>query len=94
MLARATGAWEAAKAPGARSERSEYHHRVPDLPLALNHRSKLAASDADPAQVAFSPDGSMIVITERGTDSIVIYAVTPDGTFGTSLEISSEGPTP
>src|SRR5215217_9528649 len=31
----------------------------------------LAASDADPAQVAFSPDGSMVVITERGTDSIV-----------------------
>src|SRR5919206_4765723 len=29
----------------------------------------LAASDADPAQVGFSPDG-MIVITERGTDSI------------------------
>src|SRR3712207_6256254 len=28
----------------------------------------LAASDADPAQAAFSPDGSMIVITDRGTD--------------------------
>src|SRR5919112_4309349 len=26
----------------------------------------LEASDADPAQVAFSPDGSMVVITERG----------------------------
>jgi 6-phosphogluconolactonase len=55
---------------------------------------ELAASDADPAQVAFSPDGSMVVITERGTDSIVTYAVAPDGTFGASLEFSSEGPTP
>jgi 6-phosphogluconolactonase len=54
----------------------------------------LAASDADPAQVAFSPDGSMVVITERGTDSIVTYEVTPDGTFGASSEITSEGPTP
>jgi 6-phosphogluconolactonase len=55
---------------------------------------ELAARDADPAQVAFSPDGSMVVITERGTDSIVTYEVTPDGTFGASSEIASEGPTP
>jgi 6-phosphogluconolactonase len=55
---------------------------------------ELAASDADPAQVAFSPDGSMVVITERGTDSIVTYEVTPEGTFGASSEIASEGPTP
>ena len=54
----------------------------------------LDASDADPAQVAFSPDGSMIVITERGTDSIVTYAVASDGTFGVSSAIASEGPTP
>src|ERR671927_347530 len=52
----------------------------------------LAASDADPAQVGFSPDGSMIVITERGTDSIVTYEVAGDGTFGDSHEIASQGP--
>jgi 6-phosphogluconolactonase len=54
----------------------------------------LAASDADPAQVAFSPDGSMVVITGRGTDSIVTYEVAADGTFGASREIASQGPTP
>jgi 6-phosphogluconolactonase len=54
----------------------------------------LDARDADPAQVAFSPDGSMVVITERATDSIVTYEVTTDGTFGASGEIASEGPTP
>jgi 6-phosphogluconolactonase len=54
----------------------------------------LASSDADPAQVAISPDGSMIVITERGTDSIVTYEVAADGTFGASRSIASEGPTP
>src|SRR5215212_557223 len=54
----------------------------------------LDTSDADPAQVAFSPDGSMVVITQRGTDSVVAYEVTPDGTFGASREIASEGPTP
>jgi len=54
----------------------------------------LASSDADPAQVAFSPDGSMIVITERGTDSIETYEVAADGTFGASYTIPSQGPTP
>src|ERR687898_917646 len=54
----------------------------------------LDPSDADPAQVAFSPDGSMVLITERATDSIVTYEVTADGTFGASSEIASEGPTP
>jgi 6-phosphogluconolactonase (cycloisomerase 2 family) len=54
----------------------------------------LEASDADPAQIAFSPDGSMVVITQRGTDSIVVYEVTAEGTFGTSSEVASEGPTP
>jgi 6-phosphogluconolactonase len=54
----------------------------------------LEAGDADPAQVGFSPDGSMIVVTERGTDSIVTYTVAPDGTFGASRTIASQGPTP
>src|ERR687889_115397 len=54
----------------------------------------LDTSDADPAQVAFSPDRSMVVITQRGTDSIVTYEVTADDTFGASSEVASEGPTP
>jgi 6-phosphogluconolactonase len=54
----------------------------------------LDPSDADPAQVAFSPDGSMVVITQRGTDSIVTYELTAEGTFGDSSKIASEGPTP
>jgi 6-phosphogluconolactonase len=54
----------------------------------------LATSDADPAQVAFSPDGSMVVITQRGTDSIVTYALAADGTLGDPREIASQGPTP
>lgn len=54
----------------------------------------LAASDADPAQVAFTPDGSMLVITERGTDSIVSYPVMTDGSLGAPRAIASSGPTP
>jgi 6-phosphogluconolactonase (cycloisomerase 2 family) len=52
------------------------------------------ASDADPAQVGFSPDGSLVVVTQRGTDSIVTYQVGSDGTFGASETVASQGPTP
>jgi 6-phosphogluconolactonase len=60
--------------------------RVPD--------EQVLESDADPAQVGFSPDGSMVVITQRGTDSIVTYQVGADGTFGASSTVASLGPTP
>jgi 6-phosphogluconolactonase len=56
--------------------------------------TQLLASDADPAQVGFSPDGSMVVITQRGNDSIVTYHVGADGTFGASSTVASQGPTP
>jgi 6-phosphogluconolactonase len=75
--------------PGVASFRLHAHGIAP---VAGSDQS-LAAS-ADPAQVAFSPDGSMIVITERGTDSIVTYVVESDGTFGASRAIASQGPTP
>lgn len=52
------------------------------------------ASDADPAQVGFSPDGSMVVVTQRGTDSIVAHEVAADGSFGASTAVASQGPTP
>jgi 6-phosphogluconolactonase len=51
-------------------------------------------ADADPAQVAFGPGGSMVAVTERGTDSIATYEVASDGTFGAFSKVSSEGPTP
>jgi 6-phosphogluconolactonase len=51
-------------------------------------------SDADPAQVAFSPDGSLVVVTARGTDLIVTHEIAGDGTFGASDAIASQGPTP
>jgi 6-phosphogluconolactonase len=51
-------------------------------------------ADADPAQVAFGPGGSMVAVTQRGTDSIATYEVSADGTFGLSGMVASEGPTP
>ena len=50
--------------------------------------------DADPAQIAFSPDGGTIVVTERGTNSITAFAVDERGFAGEAETIQSSGATP
>jgi 6-phosphogluconolactonase len=52
------------------------------------------APDADPAQIGFTPDGSTLVVTQRGTDSILAFAVGEDGLLGEPVESPSAGPTP
>ena len=51
-------------------------------------------ADADPAQVAFTPDGSAVVVTERGTNAITVFPVAPDGSLGVARSVTSAGPTP
>lgn len=55
---------------------------------------QVLSPDADPAQLGFSPDGSTLIVTERGTDSISSIAVRPDGTPGEMQTVDSSGPTP
>jgi 6-phosphogluconolactonase (cycloisomerase 2 family) len=50
--------------------------------------------DADPAQVSFTPDRSKLVVTERGTNSIVVYPVAANGLLGEPERSASAGPTP
>ena len=54
----------------------------------------LSADSADPAQIAFAPDGKTLVVTERGTDSISTYAVGEDGLAEGPHTIASSGATP
>ena len=54
----------------------------------------LSSADADPAQVGFTPDGSALIVTERGTDSIAVLPVAADGTVGAPASVPSSGPTP
>jgi 6-phosphogluconolactonase len=60
---------------------------IPDTPRALPDGS-------DPAQVGFIPDGTGIVVTNRGTDSITFYAADESGRLGEPVEQPSSGPTP
>jgi len=49
---------------------------------------------ADPAQVAFTPDGTALVVTDRGTNAIVVFPVGEDGLLGERHTTASAGPTP
>jgi YVTN family beta-propeller protein len=55
--------------------------------------SRDLGAGADPAQVGFSADGSTLIVTQRGTDSIVTFPVA-DGMLGDPGSIPSSGPTP
>lgn len=63
------------------------------LEVIEGSRRELPA-DADPAQAGFTPDGSMVIVTERGTDSIALYGVGPDGVLSEPDVLPSSGPTP
>src|SRR5439155_3421868 len=54
----------------------------------------LSSPAADPAQVAFSPDGQTLVVTERGTNGISTFAVREDGTLDGPTAFPSAGATP
>lgn len=62
-------------------------------PIAGSEQA-LSAENADPAQVGFAPDGRTLVVTERGTDSIVTFDVAGNGMLGEMHVTPSSGPTP
>jgi 6-phosphogluconolactonase (cycloisomerase 2 family) len=62
-------------------------------PLADSKRP-LSEDGADGAQIAFSPDGNTLVVTERGTNSISAYAVDARGYADGPTTIPSAGQTP
>jgi 6-phosphogluconolactonase len=63
------------------------------IPLEGSTRS-LSAEDADPAQIAFSPDGGTLVVTERGTNSISTYTIDEQGHANGPTTTKSSGETP
>ncbi|MGN6431143.1 MAG: lactonase family protein [Gaiellaceae bacterium] len=54
----------------------------------------LSGDGADGAQIAFSPDGATLVVTERGTNSLSAYAVDESGHAEGPATIRSAGQTP
>jgi 6-phosphogluconolactonase (cycloisomerase 2 family) len=49
---------------------------------------------ADPAMVGFTPDGTCVVVTDRGANAIFVFPVAADGSLGEPHATPSAGPTP
>ena len=62
-------------------------------PLAGSTRP-LSGAGTGPAQVQFSPDGRVLVVTEKATNLIVTYTVDEDGFLGPPQVQPSHGATP
>ena len=54
----------------------------------------LGSSAAGPAQIGFTPDGRVLVVTEKATNTITTYAIDADGIAGNPQTQPSAGPTP
>jgi 6-phosphogluconolactonase (cycloisomerase 2 family) len=62
-------------------------------PLTGSHRP-LSAPNVAPAQVAFSPDGQFLLVTEKATNIISTFPVDEDGYAGDIVSNPSSGLTP
>ena len=51
-------------------------------------------SGADPAQVGFTPDGTSVIVTDRGANAILVYPVGAEGLLDEPNATPSAGPTP
>lgn len=56
--------------------------------------TRALAAGTDPAQIGFTPDGTALVVTERGTNAIEVFPVEADGRVGDPVAYPSAGATP
>lgn len=63
-------------------------------PLAGSTRPLSAGSSADPAEVSFNPDGTLLVVTEKMANVIDVYVVDSNGVAGPPTPNGSSGMTP
>jgi 6-phosphogluconolactonase len=54
----------------------------------------LSSADADPAQVSFTADGRVLIVTERGTNTISSYLIDEHGYAQHQATIEASGQTP
>ena len=71
--------------------RLDRHGRLQPIPDSTR---ALSGTGTAPAQVAFTPDGDVLVVTERATNNLVTFEVDRDGVPGNALVQPSNGVTP
>jgi 6-phosphogluconolactonase (cycloisomerase 2 family) len=60
----------------------------------LEGSTRPGSADADPAQVSFTADGRVLIVTERGTNTIGSYLIDEHGYAQNPATIKSSGQTP
>jgi 6-phosphogluconolactonase (cycloisomerase 2 family) len=63
------------------------------LPIA-DASASLSAGASSPEQVSFTPDGSRLVVTEKGSSTIDTFTVAADGGLGTAVTTPATGAAP
>jgi 6-phosphogluconolactonase len=64
------------------------------VPLAGSERPLAGGSSANPAEVSFRLDGSVLMVTKKGDQLIDTYTVNRDGSVSGPISNKSHGPTP
>lgn len=72
---------------------SGFHIDAGGLTPVAGSTQALSAANPGPAQIAFTPDGMRLVVTEKGTNKIDTYSVT-SGVAGEATVQNSAGTTP
>ena len=62
--------------------------------IPLPDSARPLGADSDPAQVAFSPDRRSLVVTDRASDSIHVFAIDENGRASDPVTHRSSGATP
>jgi 6-phosphogluconolactonase len=63
-------------------------------PLADSTQPLIGDTAADPAQVSFNPDGTLLVVTEKAGNRLDTYAIDADGLPSAPIDNPSSGMTP
>lgn len=61
------------------------------LDFIPNSKQPLSTLDTEPSTIAFSPDGSKLIVTERQTNKIDVFSVAEDGSLTNPVVDTSEG---
>jgi 6-phosphogluconolactonase (cycloisomerase 2 family) len=65
-----------------------------DLTMIASSERGLSAPVVGPAEAELSPDGSSLIVTEKTTNRVDIFAVEGSGLLGASMSYASSGQTP
>jgi 6-phosphogluconolactonase (cycloisomerase 2 family) len=65
-----------------------------ELEFIPNSKQPLSSLDTEPATIAFSPDGSKLIVTERQTSKIDVFSIASDGSLTNPVANAAQGVEP